>query len=101
MVRVAAPAAAHEGSVTQLTLPILSESQGRIFDYLSRSTAPQRLDDITAACAAEKFPRRRTVIMVITFISFLTGINFIIILIPEAALKYTNNPRRFDGETPG
>ena len=46
---LAAPAAAHEGSVTQLTLPILSESQGRIFDYLSRSTAPQRLDDITAA----------------------------------------------------
>ena len=35
--------------MTQLTLPILSESQGRIFDYLSRSTAPQRLDDITAA----------------------------------------------------
>ncbi|MDO8470040.1 MAG: DNA-processing protein DprA [bacterium] len=46
---LAASEAAEKRSVTQRTLPLLSESQRRIFDHLSHSTTTQRPDDISAA----------------------------------------------------
>ena len=46
---LAGPEAAKERLVTQLPLPLLSEPQRRIFDHLSRSRLPQRIDDITSA----------------------------------------------------